>query len=82
MKKKFFGFLKGLGSVLFSLLLIVSFVVLELLLFIHALSGNVVLPSMGLISSDLLAWLFESWYSFAIGGVIVLIPMVIIILIN
>lgn len=75
-------FLGVLFSVIFSLLLTVSIILLVLLLFIHAINENTIIPSIGPISSDWLAAFFDSCYSLVLGGALVLIPMLIIILIN
>lgn len=72
----------ALFSVVFSLLLTISLIVFVLLLFIHALNENVIIPDIGPISSDWLALFFDSWYSLVLGGALVLIPILIIILIN
>lgn len=81
-EKKVPGFWGVLFSVIFSLLLTVSFTMLVLLLFIHALNENTIIPSIGPISSDWLAVFFDSWYSLVLGGALVLIPILIIVLIN
>lgn len=81
-EKKPPGIFGALFSGLFSLLLAVSTTLLVLLLFINALNKNVQIPSMGPISSDWLAVFFDSWYSLILGGVLVLLPMLIIIFIN
>ncbi len=69
-------------SVLLSLLLFVFTVLFVLLLFIHALNENVLIPDVGPISRDWLAMFFDSWYALALGGTLVLIPLLIIVLIN
>lgn len=64
------------------LLLTISLVLLVLLLFIHALNENVILPAAGFISSDWLALFFDSWYPLLFGDALVLIPILIIVLLN
>lgn len=81
-EKKALGCFSALLSVIFSLLLSVSFILVVLLLFIHALNENTIIPAIGPISSDLLAVFLGSWYSFVLGGALVLIPMLVIALIN
>lgn len=81
-EKKAPGFFSAMLSVIFSLLLTVSIILLVLLLFIHALNENTIIPAIGPISSDLLAVFFDSWYSLVLGGALVLIPVLVIALIN
>lgn len=81
-EKKATGFFGILFSAVFSLPLTVSIILYVLVLFIHALNENTIIPAIGPISSDWLAVFFESWYSLALGGVLVLIPLLVIILIN
>ncbi len=81
-EKKTPGFWGVLFSVIFSLLLTVSITLLVLLLFIHALNKNTIIPSIGPISSDWLAVFFDSWYSLVLGGALVVIPVLVIALIN
>lgn len=81
-ERKSRGVLRGLFSALFGLLLTAATVLLELLLFLYALNENVRLPSLGSISGDWLSVFFDSWYSLALGGALVLIPMLSLVLIN
>ena len=81
-EKKVPGFFVALLSVIFSLLLSVSFILVVLLLFLYALNENTIIPAIGHISGDLLAVFFDSWYSFVLGGALVLIPMLVIVLMN
>lgn len=75
-------FLRVLFSVVFCLLLTVATLLLVLLLFIHALNENTIIPSIGPISSDWLVVFFDSWYSLVLSGALVLIPMLVVVLIN
>ena len=61
---RFFG---ALFSWVFSLLLSLSLTALVLLLFVHALNENVLLPGLGPVSGDWIAMFFDSWYCFALG---------------
>lgn len=81
-EKKAPSFWGVLFSVIFSLLLTVSIILLVLLLFIHALNENTIIPSIGPISSDWLAVFFDSWYSLVLSGALVLIPVLVIALVN
>lgn len=84
-RKKGNGFLRFLGvffTVIFSIVLTVTLVALVAFLFAHALSENVALPALGPISGDWLAGFFAEWYSFAFGGIVALIPLLILVLIN
>lgn len=81
-EKKVSRFWRVLFSIIFSLLLTISFTLLVLLLFIHALNENTIIPSIGPISSDWLAVFFDSWYTLVLGGALVLIPILIIVLLN
>lgn len=80
--KKASGFWGVLFSVIFSLLLSISLIILVLILFIHALNENVIIPGVGPISNDWIALFFDSWYPLALGGALVLIPLLVITLIN
>lgn len=81
-EKKSPSFWGVLFSVIFSLLLTVSITLLVLLLFIHAVNENTIIPSIGPISSDWLAVFFDSWYPLVLGGALVLIPILVIVLFN
>lgn len=81
-EKKSPSFWGVLFSVIFSLLLTVSITLLVLLLFIHAVNANAIIPSIGSISSDWLAVFFDSWYPLVLGGALVLIPILVIVLFN
>ena len=80
--KKTSGVGGGLLTVVMSLLLSVSFVLLAVLLFVHALNENVIIPDVGLLTSDGLTEFFDSWYSLALGGALVLIPLLLVVLVN
>ena len=76
------GLLGAFFSVIFSILLSVLMMLFAIFLFLHALGQRVMMPAAGPISDDWLALLFQSWYSLAIGGALVLVPLAAIILIN
>lgn len=71
-----------LGSIMFGLLLAMSIVLLIGLLFVHALSQNVPIPAVGPASEELLAGFFISWFPFVLGGLLVLIPLLLLLLIH
>lgn len=76
------GIMSVLGSILFGLLLAMSVVLLIGLLFVHALGQNVPIPAVGSASEELLARFFVSWFPFVLGGLLVLIPLLLLILIH
>lgn len=81
-KENSLGFWSAFFTTIFSLLLTASLLLLVLLLFIHAINENAILPAIGAISGDWLALFFDSWYSIVIGGAFVLIPILLIVLLN
>ena len=71
-----------LFSGIFGLLLTVSITLFILLLFIGALSENATIPDIGFITGDWLAVFLNTWYSFVLGGIMMLIPLLVIMFIN
>ncbi len=80
--KKKFGFWGVFFSTLFSLLLTASTALLVPLLFLHALNEHQPIPAIGSVSASWLAEFFDSGWVFALGGTLVLIPLLAILLIN
>lgn len=81
-KKRSPGIFGAFLSGLLSLLLTATATLLVLLLFIYAINENVPIPTIGPFSGDSLTEFFESWYSLALGGALVLLPMLFIIIVN
>lgn len=76
------GILSSILSGLFSLLLALFTVLLVVLLFLHALSQNVLLPAVGGLSSYLIVSFFDHWYFLILGVALVLIQLLAILLLN
>lgn len=76
------GVFGGVLSGIFGLLLTASIILFILLLFTSALSENTTIPDLGFVTGDWLAAFLNTWYSFALGGIMILIPLLVIICVN
>lgn len=81
-ENSFFVVLRTLFTAFLSLILAILLVVFVLLIFIKALSENVIIPDIGPVSSIWLVRFFESRYSLIFGSTLAMIPLIIIILLN
>lgn len=79
-KKDHFGTVFFTG--VFSLVLAAMTALFSLILFLQALGQTVKLPALGDITSKTVNAFFDSWLCIALGGVLVLLPLLIIVLMN
>lgn len=76
------GVFGAVAAVPIGLLMVVAAGLLETLLFLSALNENFRIPAIGAVSGDRFAELLDSWYPYAIVGVLAAMPLLLLVLSN